>query len=252
MAAALNRFGLHVDARNVLGAISAPTLVVHRSGDPLVGVANARYLAEHIRGARLAEFPGEFHFSGIGSDEDILDEIEEFLTGHRSEPNPDRILATMMVTDIVDSTRRASTMGDQRWRQVLDRHDEVLRHEIERFRGREVTTTGDGFLAVFDGPARAVHCAQAAIDATRRLGLDLRAGVHTGECECRGEHLGGIAVHIAARVAALAQPGQTLVSRTVTDLVVGSHLQFTDRGDHELEGVPGTWQLFAVEASAPD
>jgi DNA-binding SARP family transcriptional activator/class 3 adenylate cyclase/alpha-beta hydrolase superfamily lysophospholipase len=252
MAAALNRFGLHVDARNVLGAISAPTLVVHRIGDPLVGIANARYLAEHIRGARLAEFPGEFHMSGIGNDEDILDEIEEFLTGHRSEPNPDRILATMLFTDIVDSIRRASTMGDQRWRQVLDRHDEVIRHEIERFRGREVTTTGDGFLAVFDGPARAVHCAQAAIDATRRLGLDLRAGVHTGECECRGDDLGGIAVHIAARVAALAQPGQVLVSRTVTDLVIGSHLHFTDRGDHELEGVPGTWQLFAVQPSAPD
>jgi class 3 adenylate cyclase len=178
-----------------------------------------------------------------------FDDVEEFLTGHRPAPNPDRILTTVLFTDIVNSTRRAADLGDQRWRDVLDHHDEVMRHQLDRFRGTEIKTTGDGFLAAFDGPARAVHCAVAASEAVRPIGLELRAGVHTGECVQRGTDLGGIGVHIGARVAALAEPNQVLVSRTVTDLVAGSGLEFADCGEHELKGVPGVWHLFAVEVA---
>jgi len=248
-AATLLRMDYEIDVRPVLPAIRVPTLVLHRVDDPLVGVDHARYLAAHIPGAKYVELPGDDRLVFAGDVDRLVDEIEEFLTGHPPEPDPDRILATLLFTDIVDSTRRASELGDQRWRQVLDRHDDIVRRELERFRGREVTATGEGFLAAFDGPARAVQCALAAAAAVRCLGLELRVGVHTGECEQRGVSLGGIAVHIAAGVAALAQAGQVLVSRTVTDLVAGSGLEFTDHGEHELEGVPGNWQLFAAQAT---
>ena len=247
-AVTLLRMNNEIDVRSALPAVSVPALVLHRVDDPLIGVEHARYLAEHIPGAKYVELPGDDHLVFTGDVDRLTDEIEEFLTGHRPEPNPDRILATLLVTDIVDSTRRAAELGDRRWHVMLDRHDEVMRCEFERFRGREVTATGDGFLAAFDGPARAVQCALAATEAARRLGVELRVGVHTGECEQRGDQLGGIAVHIAARVAALAQPGEVLASRTVPDLVAGSGLEFSARGEHQLKGVPGTWPLFAAES----
>jgi class 3 adenylate cyclase len=221
--------------------------VLHRVDDPMIGVDHGRYFAAHIPGAKYVELPGDDRLVFAGDVDRLVDEIEEFLTGHRPQVSSDRILATLLYTDIVDSTRQASALGDQRWREVLDRHDELLRRELERFRGKETTATGIGFLAAFDGPARAVHCALAAVNVGRRLGLELRVGVHTGECERRGNHLGGIALDIAAQVAALAQPNEVLVSRTVTDLVSGSRLEFADRGEHELEGVPGRWHVFAVQ-----
>jgi DNA-binding SARP family transcriptional activator/class 3 adenylate cyclase len=248
-AATLLRVGRDTDVRSVLPAITVPTLVLHRVGDPLIGVEHARYLATHIPGAKYVELPGDDHLVFTGDVDRLVDEIEEFLTGHRPEARPDRILATVLFTDIVDSTRRAAALGDQRWRQVLDRHDDIMRRELDQYRGREVTATGDGFLAAFDGPARAVHCALAASNAVRPLGIELRAGVHTGECEQRGTNLVGLGVHIAARIAALARPSQVLVSRTVTDLVAGSGLEFSDRGGYELQGVPGTWRVF--EAQGP-
>jgi class 3 adenylate cyclase/pimeloyl-ACP methyl ester carboxylesterase len=248
MAAAANRFGLHVDARHVLSAISAPTLVVHRTGDPLVGLAHGRYLAEHIRGARLSEFPGDFHFSAIDNDEDILDEIEEFVTGTRQEHEIDRVLKTLLFIDIVGSTARAVRMGDRRWRELLDAHDHAVRRELDRFRGREVGTTGDGFLASFDGPARAIRCALAISAKAHGIGLEIRAGLHTGECEARGDDLAGVAVHTGARVAALAGPNEVLVTSTVRDLVRGAGIEFRDRGRHALTGIPGEWQLLTVVA----
>ena len=238
-----------IDVRPVLPTITVPTMIVHSVGDPVIDVELGRYLADHIPGARYLELPGEDHLAFREGEPDALDDIQEFLTGQRPLPNPDRLLATVLFTDIVDSTRRAAALGDERWHGLLDRHDEVMRRAIERYRGREVKTTGDGFLAAFDGPARAVQCARAAIDGARSLGLELRAGVHTGECEQRGEDLGGIAVHIAARICSMASPGQVLVSRTVTDLVAGSGLAFADGGEHELKGIPGSWQLFSVEPS---
>ncbi len=247
-AATLLRMSQEIDVRQVLPAIRVPTLVLHRVDDPLIPVDQGRYFAGQIPGAKFVELPGADRLVFAGDVDRLVDEIEEFLTGHPPEPNPDRILATVLMTDIVDSTRRASELGDQRWHGLLDQHDELMRREFERYRGREVKTTGEGFLAAFDGPARAVQCALAATAAIRRLGLEIRVGVHTGECEQRGNELGGIAVHIAARVSALSQPGQVLVSRTVTDLVAGSRLEFTDRGEHALKGVPGNWQLFAARA----
>jgi class 3 adenylate cyclase/pimeloyl-ACP methyl ester carboxylesterase len=246
MAAAANRFGLRVDARQALPAISAPTLVVHRSGDPLVGVAHARYLAEHIRGARLSEFPGDFHESGIGNDEDILDEIEEFLTGTRQEHEIDRMLKTILFTDIVGSTERLMRMGDRRWHELLDAHHSTVRRELERFSGQEVKTVGDGFLATFDGPARAIRCARAITDKVGAIGLEVRAGLHSGECVVRGDDLAGVAVHIGARVGGLAGAGEVLVTSTVRDLVTGSGIEFHDRGRHTLKGIQGEWQLLAV------
>jgi class 3 adenylate cyclase len=237
-----------IDVRPILPTISAPTLVVHSTGDSVITVEHGRYLAEHISGARYLEVPGEDHLTIREDEAGPFDDIEEFLTGHRPAPNPDRILTTVLFTDIVDSTRRAADLGDQSWRDLLDHHDEVMRRQLDRFRGTEVKTTGDGFLAMFDGPARAVQCAVAASEAVRPLGLELRAGVHTGECVQRGADLGGIGVHIGARIASLAEPSQVLVSRTVTDLVAGSCLEFADRGEHELKGVPGSWNLFSVEA----
>jgi class 3 adenylate cyclase len=246
MAAAANRFSLHIDARPALGAISAPTLVIHRTGDPLINVVHGRYLAEHIRGARFSEYPGDFHESALGKDEEILDELEEFLTGSRGEPEIDRVLKTIMFTDIVGSTQRAVSMGDRRWHELLEAHDSAVRRQLELFRGQEVKTTGDGFLAAFDGPARAIRCAQAITGKAEDMGLEVRTGLHTGECLARGDDLAGIAVHIGARVGTLAGPGEVLVTGTVRDLVTGSGVEFQDRGTHELKGIPGEWQLLAV------
>ena len=246
MAAAANRFPLYIDARPALNAISVPTLVIHRTGDPLVNIAHGRYLAEHIRGARFSEYPGDFHESARGKDEEVLDEIEEFLTGTRQERGIDRVLKTIMFTDIVGSTERAVSMGDRRWHDVLDAHDSAVRGELERFHGHEVKTIGDGFLAAFDGPARAIRCAQAITHKAADMGLEVRAGLHTGECMARGDDLAGIAVHIGASVGSLASPGEVLVTSTVRDLVTGSGVEFDDRGSHELKGIPGEWQLLAV------
>ena len=248
MAAAANRFCLYVDARQVLPAISAPTLVVHRSGDPICDVEHARYVAEHIRGARLSEFPGDFHESGIGKDEDVLDEIEEFLTGTRQEHEVDRLLKTIMFTDIVGSTERIVHMGDRRWHELLEAHRSAVRRELERFGGQEVRTTGDGFLATFDGPARAIRCARAITDKDGGDELEVRAGLHSGECEVLGDDFAGVAVHIGARVGGLAGPREVLVTSTVRDLVTGSGIEFQDRGRHALKGIPGEWELLAVKS----
>ncbi len=234
------------DARHVLSSIHVPTLIVHRADEMLVPVLSGRYIAEHIPGAKYVELPGVDHMPWVGDADAILDEIEEFLTGTRHAREPDRMLATVMFTDIVDSTSRASEMGDRDWRALIERHDELVRHQIGRHRGRAVKTLGDGFLATFDGPARAIRCATSARDAVRQLGIEIRAGLHTGECEVIGDDIAGIAVNIGARVGAAAAPGEVLVSRTVTDLVAGSGIEFTDRGSHALKGVPGEWQLYAV------
>jgi class 3 adenylate cyclase len=244
-AAALN-FGARTDVRHVLHTISAPTLVLHRTGDPLISVGCGRYLAEHIAGARFIELPGNFHLSGVGQDDEALEEIEEFLTGQRHVPEVDRVLKTVLFSDIVGSTERAAQLKDRRWKELLDAHDSAVRSELDRFHGHEVTTTGDGFLAAFDGPGRAINCAQAIALRSRDLGLEVRAGVHSGECERRGDDLAGIAVHIGARVASLAGPGEVLVTSTVRDLVNGSDIAFVDRGCHALKGVPGEWQVLAV------
>ncbi len=236
------------DVRDVLSSIRVPTLVLHRSGDIPIRVGHGRYLSEHITGARYVELPGDDHFFWVGDTAAIFDEVEEFLTGHRSAHEPDRVLSTMVFTDIVDSTGRAADLGDRRWRGLLDDRDAMIHRLLERFRGRYVKSTGDGAFATFDGPARAIHCASAIRDGARGLGLEIRAGLHTGECEIRGDDLGGIAVHVGARVAALAGPGEVLVSRTVVDLVAGSGIEFINRGEHELKGLRGTWQLFAVGA----
>jgi class 3 adenylate cyclase len=245
-ARALMEANAGIDVRHVLPHIQVPTLIVHRTDERVVSVANARYMADHIPDARLVEQPGEDHLPWLGDAEGMLDEIEEFVTGSRHRVDEDRILATVLFTDIVDSTRRAAEVGDRRWRELLDAHDEIGAREVERFRGRRVKTTGDGLLGVFDGPARAVRCAEAIQDNVGDLGIQLRAGLHVGECELRGDDIGGLAVHIGARVAGLAQPGEILVSRTVRDLVAGSGLRFSDRGEHDLKGVPERWPLYAV------
>ncbi len=246
-AVALVRMNMEIDTRHVLPAIRVPTLVLHRAGDRMVSVEQGRYLAEHISKAKYVELPGDDHAPWIGDQDAILDEIEEFLTGVRHGPDPDRVLATVLFTDIVGSTQRAVELGDRRWRDLLDGYYGVAHKELGRFRGREVKTTGDGFLATFDGPARGIRCACAIGDGARQLGIDSRAGLHTGECEVMGEDVGGIAVHIGARVAAEAGAGEVLVSSTVKDLVAGSGISFQDRGIHALKGVPGDWRLFAVQ-----
>ena len=235
------------DVRHVLPTIRVPTLIVHRSGDRATPVEGARHIAAHIPEARYVELPGEDHFAWVGDLDAVLDPVEEFLTGACQAPEPDRVLATVLFTDIVGSTARAVELGDQRWRDLLTSHNAAVRAELARFRGREVKTAGDGFLATFDGPARAIRCACAVRDAVRSLGIEIRAGLHTGECELMGDDVGGIAVHTGARVAANAAPGEVLVSSTVKDLVAGSRLRFADRGTHDLRGVPGEWRLFAVE-----
>ena len=233
-----------IDTRAVLPTIRVPTLVLHRTGDRDSRVEEGRYLAEHIPGARFVELAGEDHFVSIEADQ-ILDEVEEFLTGTRPAREPDRVLATVLFTDIVGSSQRAAELGDRAWRGLLAAHNSVVRHELERFQGREVDTAGDGFLATFDGPARAVRCARAIQAEMAELGLELRAGLHTGEVELVDGKVTGIAVHTGARVAALAGSGEVLVSSTVKDLVAGSGIRFEDHGEHELKGV-GAWRLYSV------
>ena len=236
---------LRHDVRHVLPLVQAPTLVLHVSEQLFTPLDHGRYLAEHIDGSRFVQLPGG-DLSWTSGNQVVADEVAEFLTGQRPEVEVDRILTTVLFTDIVGSTEHAASVGDARWRRELDAHDRAVREELRRFRGREINTTGDGFVAAFDGPARAVRCARAIVEATGRLGLRLRAGLHTGECEVRGDDLGGLAVHIAARVASRAGDGEILVSGTVKDLVAGSELVFTDRGAHALQGVPDRWHLFAL------
>jgi class 3 adenylate cyclase len=235
------------DIRAVLPLIKTPTLVMHRVDNAFVRSAHARYLAENIAGARLVELPGRDHLPHVGDTDAVLDEIEEFLTGSRGTSNTDRMLATILFTDIVDSTKRAAGTGDRRWRELLDNHDGMAGRQVHRFGGRQVKTTGDGILATFDGPARAIQCGLALCEGARQLGVEVRVGLHSGEVERRGDDVAGIGVHIAARVQACAQPGEVWVSRTMTDLVTGSGIVFSDRGEHQLKGVPGAWQLFTVE-----
>ena len=244
-AAAQYGYTLRSDVRQALPLVQAPTLVLHASESPMLSVAFGRYLAEHIDGATFVEVPGA-DLVPSPANAVVTDEVAEFLTGERPVLEVDRILTTVLFTDIVGSTERAASVGDQRWREVLDAHDRAVRDQLRRFRGREINTTGDGFVASFDGPARAIRCAEAIVQAVGRIGVELRAGLHTGECEVRGGDLGGLAVHIAARVGALAAPGEVLVSGTVKDLVAGSGIEFTARGEHELKGVPGIVKLFAV------
>jgi pimeloyl-ACP methyl ester carboxylesterase len=236
-----------IDVRAVLPTITAPTLVMHRTHDRDSRVEEGRYIADHIPGARFVQLPGDDHLPWMDSDQ-VLDEIEEFLTGVRRGPDHDRLLVTVLFTDIVGSTERATQLGDRPWRDVLERHNAVVRRQLERFRGREIATAGDGFLAVFDGPGRAVRAAQAIVDSVRALGLEVRAGLHTGEVEVAGSDIRGVAVHLGARVAALAGAGEVLVSSTVRDLVAGSGIEFSDRGVHSLKGVPGEWHLYAARA----
>ena len=237
-----------IDTRPILSAIRVPTLILHRTEDHLLPVEHARYLAQHIAGAQCVELPGTDHFFFTGDADAYLDQIEEFLTGERHAGESDRVLATVLFVDMVGSTERAAQLGDSRWHGLLDRFYSVARRQLERFRGREVDTAGDGFFATFDGPARAIRCAAAICGGARLLGIEVRAGVHTGECEVMGSKVGGIAVHIGARVAAQASPGEVLVSNTVKDLVAGSGIGFVDRGTHALKGIAGGWQLHAVSA----
>jgi class 3 adenylate cyclase/pimeloyl-ACP methyl ester carboxylesterase len=248
-AVALMKMNTHVDVRAVLPSIRVPTVVMHRTEDMDAKVEEGRYIASQIPGARFVEFPGADHAWWTLDRDGILEEIEELVTGVRPAPEPNRVLATVLFTDIAGSTERLRELGDHAWAELLERHHAVVRRELERFRGREIDNAGDGFLATFDGPARAVRCAVAARDAVRELGLDLRAGVHTGECELLGPKVAGIAVHTGARVAGLAAAGEVLVSSTVRDLVSGSGIDFAERGEHELKGVPGTWRLYAVAAA---
>jgi class 3 adenylate cyclase len=234
------------DERERLAAITAPTLVLQRAGSTFVRAAHAEYLAEHIPGARYVELPGIDHLPFVGAADAVVDEIELFVTGARRGRDAERILATLLFTDIVGSTEQAAALGDRRWNDLLSMHHDLVRAELERFRGREISTSGDGVFAVFDGPARAIRCACAIRDVVRTLDIEVRAGLHSGEVEVLGDDVGGIAVNIGARVAAAAAPSEVLVSRTVADLVAGSGFAFVDRGVHQLKGVPGDWQLLAV------
>jgi class 3 adenylate cyclase len=243
---AIERIWHQVDIRPILPTIRVPTLVMHRTDDQIEYVQAGRDVAERIPGARFVELPGGDDAPWAGDQDQVLDEVEQFLTGKRHVPDVDRVLATVLFTDIVGSTERAAALGDSRWGELLTMHHERVRTELERFRGREVDTAGDGFLATFDGPARAVRCGQAIAEAVRDLGIEIRAGAHTGEIELAGDEVRGLAVHIGARVGALAEPSEVLVSSTVKDLVAGSGLSFADAGEHELKGVPGTWRLYRV------
>jgi pimeloyl-ACP methyl ester carboxylesterase len=243
----LSRMNAQIDIRQVLPAIRVPTLLLHSVNDQTLPIGGSRYMAERIPGAKLVELSGADHIPWLADAEAVVEEVEEFLTGARHGPETDRVLATVLFTDIVGSSERAARLGDHRWKDLLESHHAVIRRELGLFRGREIDTAGDGFLAAFDGPARAVRCACAITDGVRSLGLEVRAGLHTGECETMGEKLGGIAVHIGSRVAALAQAGEVWVSSTVKDLVAGSGLSFQDRGICPLKGIPGAWNLFKVE-----
>ncbi len=249
VAAAIMNANLGIDVRAVLPTIAVPTLITHCTGDPFVDVGHSRDLAARITGARLVEFPGDFHVTWDPERyRPPLAAIAEFLIGSEPAFETDRVLKTIMFTDIVDSTATAARLGDARWRDVLDAHDALVRRQLGRFRGTEVSTTGDGFLAAFDGPARAIRCALEVTSAVRDLGIEVRAGLHAGECEVRGTDLAGLSVHVGARVSAKAGPGEVLVSRTVADLVAGSGLAFDDAGEHILKGVPGTWSLLRVRS----
>ncbi len=241
------RMNAAIDVRDILPAVHVPTLVLHRLGDQAIEIEHGRYIAQHIPGARLVELSGDDHLWWVGDSESIVNEIQEFLTGERPVVEPDRVLATVLFTDIVDSTKRAAEMGDRRWRDLLDRHNTVLHTEIDRFKGRVVKSTGDGFLATFDGPARAIHCALAVSEEARRLGIEIRSGLHTGEVELIDGDVGGIAVHTAARVLAEASASEVWTSRTVKDLVAGSKFKFSEQGTYKLKGIAGDWPLFTVE-----
>ena len=248
-AAAVLQMNREIDVRHVLPIVRVPTLIVHRTGDRWISVAQARDMAQHIRDAKLVELAGVDHIPWVGDADAILDEVEEFLTGARRGVDSDRVLATVMFIDIVGSTERAAALGDRKWRDILESYYALVRHELGRFRGREIDTAGDGFLAMFDGPARAVRCARTISREVASLGIQIRAGLHTGELERMGEKVGGIAVHIGARVATQAPAGEVLVSSTVKDLVSGSGIRFEDRGVQVLKGVPGEWHLFLVASA---
>jgi class 3 adenylate cyclase len=248
MLAGLAQMFVEIDVRDVVPSVQVPTLVLHRRLDRLVNVRHSRWLAEHLPNAQLVELRGGDHLPWGGGAEELIDEVQEFLTGTHYAPEVDRVLATVLFTDIVDSTDTAAQLGDQRWREVLESHRRGVRDALARHGGREVKTLGDGFLVSFDGPARGIRCAREIVASSGELGIQVRAGLHTGECELMGDDLGGIAVHIAARVTALAEPSEVLVSRTVKDLVAGSGIEFTERGAHQLKGVPDTWDLHAANA----
>jgi pimeloyl-ACP methyl ester carboxylesterase len=247
-AVAFMQMAFEIDVRHVVPAVNTPTLIVHRVDDKVCHVENARWLARHIKGSKYVELPGDTHLPWIDGD-DIMEEVREFLTGVREPEKPDRVLATVLFTDIVGSTGRARELGDRRWRDLLERHNEVVRRDLARFRGREIDTAGDGFFATFDGPARAIRCARSITEDVAAAGLGVRAGLHTGEVELAGDAVRGIAVHTGARVAAQAGAGEVLVSQTVKDLVAGSGIEFEDRGARELKGIPGEWRLYAVTQS---
>ena len=235
-----------IDVRHILPAIAVPTLILHSVQDRAIEVGSSIYMAERIPGARLVQLPGPDHLVWLSDADKILGEVEEFLTGVRHSTEPERVLATVLFTDIVSATETAASLGDRRWHDLLDGHHSLVRRELTRFRGREINTAGDGFFATFDGPARAIRCACAISEGVQSLGLNIRAGLHTGECEVIGDEVGGIIVHIGARIAALAAPGQVLVSRTVKDLVAGSGLSFKDHGFTALKGVPNEWHIYSV------
>jgi class 3 adenylate cyclase len=244
-AIAVMEMAFEIDVRHVVPTVKVPTLILHREGDQVCHVENGRWLARHLDGAHYVELPGVDHAPWSDGDE-IVSEIQEFLTGTREPLHPDRVLATVLFTDVVGSTQRARELGDRRWRDLLERHHDVVRSELQRFRGHEVDTAGDGFFATFDGPARGIRCAKEIITAVRSVGLDVRAGLHTGEVELAGNTVRGIAVHTGARVASLAAPSEVLVSGTVKDLIAGSGIELVPRGTHELKGIPGEWPLYAV------
>jgi pimeloyl-ACP methyl ester carboxylesterase len=245
---ALTRMNAEIDVRAALPAVRVPTLILHRTGDRVIPVEASRYMAERIEGARLVALPGDDHLPWVGGAEQVIGEIEEFLTGIRAGPRPDRVLLTVLFTDIVGSTERAAQMGDRAWRERLAEHHAMARQEMARWRGREINTAGDGFFAVFDGPARAIRCALALHQRLSGIGISIRAGLHTGEVTMSDDDVSGLAVHIGARIAACALAGETLVSSTVKDLVVGADLSFADRGITALKGVPGEWRLYAASA----
>jgi class 3 adenylate cyclase len=246
MLGALVQMFFDIDVRDVVPSVHVPALVLHRERDRLVNVRNGRWLAEHLPDAKYVELRGDDHILWYEDVDRTLGEVEEFLTGTRHTPEPERRLATVLFTDIVDSTRKAAELGDQRWRDVLEGHHRAVRDALASFGGREVKSIGDGFLSTFDGPGRAIECARAILAGSDLQGVRVRAGLHTGECEFIGDDIGGIAVHIASRVSAEAGPDEVLVSRTVKDLVAGSGIEFSDRGSHRLKGVPDAWQLYAV------
>jgi len=248
-AAALLRMNTQIDVRDVLPAIGVPTLVVHHTDDRDASVEEGRWIASQIPGARFLELPGPDHLPWVGDQDRLLDEVEEFLTGRRAAPEPGRVLATVLFTDIVRSTERAVALGDHGWKELLERHHAAVRRQLQAFQGREIETAGDGFLATFDGPGRAIRAAASIVEAVRSLGIEIRCGLHTGECELIGDGIGGIAVHVAARVAARAEAGEILVTGTVRDLVAGAGIGFESRGEVTLKGIPEARALFAVSSA---